>query len=471
MIQRDRRAFLKSMGLCASSIALLPIERAVGERKEGLGTRPNIILCMSDDQGWGDTGYHGHPVLKTPNLDAMAEAGIRFDRFYSAAPVCSPTRGSCLTGRHPYRYGVFFANEGHLPEKEVTLAEFLKTQGYRTGHFGKWHLGTLSETVVESNRGGPRGLEYYSPPWENGFDVCFSTEAKVPTWNPMKDPETGKEYGTHYWKEDGSLETENLEGDDSRVVMDRVVPFIRNCAENTTPFFTVIWFHTPHNPVVAGPDYLERYKDQPEEKRHYYGCISAMDEQIGRLRETLRDLGVDEKTMLWFCADNGPEGKAGEGPGSAGPFRGRKRDLLEGGIRVPAILEWPGRIGQPRTVETPCCTSDYFPTILEYLGSPSVERPTPVDGVSLVSFIEGNLRDRSAPIAFESGTQLALIDNRYKIHSSNGGKTYSLYDVIDDPVENTDLSEERPEVLHKMREELERWRESCGNSLAGNDYR
>jgi arylsulfatase A-like enzyme len=325
--------------------------------------------------------------------------------------------------------------------------------------------------VVEANRGGPRGAEHYSPPWENGFDVCFSTEAKVPTWDPMKNPETGKEYGTHYWKEDGTRETENLEGDDSRVIMDRVLPFIRNSAENDAPFFAVIWFHTPHNPVVAGPEYLERYKDQPEEKRHYYGSITAMDEQFGRLRGALRDLGIDEKTMLWFCADNGPEGKTGEGPGSAGPFRGRKRDLLEGGIRVPAILEWPGRIGKPGAIETPCCTSDYFPTILEYLGSRAVERTTPVDGISLVPFIEGNLRDRPAPIAFESGTQLALIDNRYKIYSSDGGKTYSLCDVIDDPHENTDLSEEQPEVLRNMREELERWRASCKNSSTGKDYR
>ena len=125
---------------------------------------------MSDDQGWGDVGYHDHPFLKTLNLDQMAESDIRLDRFYSAATVCSPTRGSCLTGRHPYRYGIFNANVGQLPEEELTLAETLKSVGYSTGHFGKWHLGTLTKTVQESNRGGDKGKENYSPPWTNGFD-------------------------------------------------------------------------------------------------------------------------------------------------------------------------------------------------------------------------------------------------------------------------------------------------------------
>ncbi len=126
--------------------------------------RPNIVLMMADDQGWGDVGYRGHKVLQTPHLDRMAAEGVRLDRFYAAAPVCSPTRGSMLTGRHPFRYGIFGANVGHVPPAEVTIAELLSRAGYRTGHFGKWHLGTLTTTVVESNRGGPRGAKNYSIP-------------------------------------------------------------------------------------------------------------------------------------------------------------------------------------------------------------------------------------------------------------------------------------------------------------------
>jgi arylsulfatase A-like enzyme len=230
--------------------------------------RPNIVLMMADDLGWGDTGYNGHPTLKTPHLDEMAKAGLRLERFYSGAPVCSPTRGSCLTGRHPFRYGVFSANVGHLPAEELALPELLGKLGYATGHFGKWHLGTLTKTVKESNRGGPRGIEHYSPPWENGFDVCFSTEAKVPTWDPMvtrkgagnfwepiENQADAVAYGTHYWTGEGKQATENLRGDDSRIIMDRAIPFVREAAKSETPFFAVIWFHAPHLPVVAGPKY------------------------------------------------------------------------------------------------------------------------------------------------------------------------------------------------------------------------
>ena len=195
---------------------------------------PNIIMLMADDMGWGDAAYNGHPHMKTPQLDQMAAEGLVFQRFYAAAPVCSPTRGSVLTGRHPFRYGIYYANVGSLPKDEITLAEMLKGKGYVTGHFGKWHLGTLSRIVRDSNRGGRvQDTSHYSPPWQHGFHVCFSTEAKVPTWNPMITPDReaggvgpgsaeGDFYGTYYWTGEGCLETRSLEGDDSRVIMDRI---------------------------------------------------------------------------------------------------------------------------------------------------------------------------------------------------------------------------------------------------------
>ena len=202
----NRRSFLRYAAGSAMAMALP--QTLFSKTRDA--NKPNVILCMADDLGWGDTGFNGNSIINTPNLDAAAKAGIVFRRFYSGAPVCSPTRGSCLTGRHPYRYGVFFANVGHMRKNEITLAEALKTQGYATGHFGKWHLGTLTKTEKESNRGGPKGVKDYSPPWDNGFDVCFSTEAKVPTWDPMTDPETGKPYGTFYRTQDGAKVTDNL---------------------------------------------------------------------------------------------------------------------------------------------------------------------------------------------------------------------------------------------------------------------
>ncbi|MHC4461318.1 MAG: sulfatase family protein [Planctomycetota bacterium] len=466
----SRRSFLGSIAGGAVAMAL---PRDFFLQKKGTA-RPNVILCMTDDLGWGDPGFNGNSIIKTGNLDAMAEGGLRFRRFYSGAPVCSPTRGSCLTGRHPYRYGIFFANVGHMRKEEITLAEALKTQGYVTGHFGKWHLGTLTTIKKDSNRGGPKGAKHYSPPWENGFDVCFSTEAKVPTWNPMKEPRTNEHYGTYYWREDGTKATKNLDGDDSRVIMDRVIPFVRDAATEGKPFLAVIWFHTPHLPVVAGPEYRKMYSQYSEDEQHYYGCITALDEQMGRLRKELRAAGIADNTMLWFCSDNGPEGKDGKHGrtrGLAGPLRGRKRSLFEGGVRVPGLLEWPGRIKGGRVTDIPCCTSDYFPTVLDVLGFKMKGQPKPIDGVSLLPLIEGKMTKRPKPIGFESGRQVSLTDNRYKLISRNKGKSYMLFDLIEDPGETKNLSAEKPEILRTMNTTLEKWRKSCKDSLEGKDYR
>jgi arylsulfatase A-like enzyme len=278
----------------------------------------NIILIMADDLGWGDVGFNGNKLIKTPALDDMAKNGMVFSRFYAAAPVCSPTRGSCLTGRHPFRYGVFHANVGKMEPEEVTLAEYLKEKGYSTGHFGKWHLGTLTNDEIDANRGG-RDPEHYSPPWENGFEECFSTESKVPTWNPMITPDReagdvgnrtpGDHFGTYYWSGPGVKVTDNLEGDDSRIIMDRVIPYIEEQTKSNNPFFAVIWFHTPHLPVLTGEEYRKLYAGQSIDVQHYYGAISAMDEQIGRLNDKLKELNATENTLIFFTSDNGPEGK------------------------------------------------------------------------------------------------------------------------------------------------------------------
>jgi arylsulfatase A-like enzyme len=431
-----------------------------------ISAKPNIILCMADDLGWGDTGYNGHPVLRTPNLDRMALEGIRFNRFYSGAPVCSPTRGSALTGRHPFRYGIYSANSGHIKKEEIVISEVLKNIGYRTGHFGKWHLGTLTTKIKDSNRGNPGHLDHYSPPWENGFDVCFSTEAKVPTWDPMKDPNSDEPYGTYYWTGPDQMVTENLEGDDSRIIMDRVVPFIRHSVDKKKPFMAVIWFHSPHLPVVSAPPYTDGYSNH----KNYYGCITAMDEQMGRLRAVLQEEGIEENTMLWFCSDNGPEGND-ESPGRTNGLRGRKRSLYEGGIRVPGLLIWPKMITESKIYSIPCSTNDYFPTIMDVLGYQIPNKLSrPFDGISLLPLLEGKMKSRPRPIAFESRDQLALTDNQYKIYSKDGGDNYELYDLIADPIEKNNLSNLKGEVVIKMKQTLDLWRRSCKESSNGEDY-
>ena len=244
----------------------------------------------------------------------------------------------------------------------------------------------------------------------------------------------------------------------------RAVPFIRSTVEKSKPFLAVIWFHTPHLPVVTGPKYRKMYTQYSEDEQHYYGCITAMDEQVGRLRAELRALGIAENTMFWFCSDNGPEGKdgkSGRSRGSAGPFRGRKRSLFEGGVRVPGLLEWPARVEAGRVTDVPCSTSDYFPTVLEVLGFRMKGQPEPIDGVSLLPIIEGKMTKRPVPIGFESSKQVSLTDNHHKVYSNDGGKTYLLFDLLEDPGETRDIAAEKPQILQSMKTALDKWRLSC----------
>ncbi len=450
------------------------------------GESPNVILVMCDDLGWGDVGFNGGKTIKTPHLDEMADNSLKFNRFYAAAPVCSPTRGSVVTGRHPFRYGIYFANIGHMKKEEFTLYEALKTKGYRTGHFGKWHMGTLTAKVKDANRGKPGNTKDYSAPWHHEVDTTFVTESKTPTFDPMIKPigrkkgswwpaltegEKNQPYGTWYWSgEDQKVDPDSLKGDDSKLIMDRTLPFIEKATTDKKPFFAVVWFHTPHLPVVADAAHRNLYPGTSDYEANYYGCVTAMDEQIGRLRKKLRSLGVAENTLLAFCSDNGPEGKNDAAPGSAAHFKGRKRSLYEGGIRVPGLLEWPAKIKQARSTDMAVGTVDYFPTIMEAVGFELPDPDRPMDGVSLLPLIEGTMTKRPSPLGFQSSKQIALSDNRYKLYSGDKGKTYELYDLIEDPSETTDLAKQKPKILQQMIKTLEDWRASCKSSDEGNDY-
>ena len=451
---------------------------------------PNIILIMADDLGYGDVACYGNPVVQTPHLDEMARDGIRFNRFYSGAPVCSPTRGSCLTGRHPYRYGILWAGRYPLPEEEITLAEALRSKGYATGHFGKWHLGGLSRTIIQSEF--PDGPSPYSPPWKNGFDESFSTESMVPNYNPYY--HVGGKFGTddyrhvqtvpvekgqrtggfvwreRYWTGPGQSVDEWLEGDDSKIIMDRALEFIQDKTGKRSPFLAVIWFHTPHSPVVAGNNYRDLYPELPVAKQHWFGSITAMDEQIGRLRSHLRSNGIAENTILWFCSDNGPSYI--HEYNSAGPLRGKKSELYDGGIRVPAIFEWPARFPDSRIVDIPASTSDFYPTLLAITNT-TMENQPPLDGENILLILEGKINSRDA-IAFISPLpstlrkqetreeeQFALIDHQYKIISMDNGLSFQLYDLLADEGETTDLAGEHPNVFIEMKDELLAWIKSC----------
>lgn len=450
------------------------------------GPRPNFVLCMADDQGYGDVGYNGHPVLKTPVLDEMAATGLRLDRFYAAAPVCSPTRGSVMTGRHPNRFGCF--SWGHtLRPQEVTVAEALKTAGYATGHFGKWHL-------------GPVRADSPVCPGASGFDRWLSSPnffENDPLMSRM-----GKVVRTR--------------GEGSQVTVDAAIEFIRAAARRKQPFLAVVWFGSPHGPHLALEEDRRPYRDQPVRLQHFYGEITAMDRAIGNLRGELRRLGIAQSTLFWYTSDNGAIPV-----GSTGGLTGRKGNLGEGGIRVPAVIEWPDRIKRPRRSSTPCGTVDVYPTLLQIAGA-KVPRQPPLDGVSLVPLIDGRPPDRRRPLAFwvypqrgigtpstailqqmlaaQEGNgasaspqpaaadpgkitkqyspddlpgSAAWIDGDYKLlrKASRGGSAgYALFDLARDPQEKNDLAAGQPDRARRMQTQLRSWQQSVIRSLNGEDY-
>jgi arylsulfatase A-like enzyme len=469
-------------------LAIVSAFLVLGAVRATAGDKPNIVLVMADDQGWGDMAYNGHPVLKTPNFDRLAATGLRFDRFYAAAPVCSPTRGSVLTGRHPNRFGCF--SWGHaLRPQEITIAEILKRAGYRTGHFGKWHLGSVRE-------GSPVN------PGASGFDVWFSAE--------------------NFFDNNAILSREGkavpTEGESSMVTVDAALEFIRHSARKKQPFFTVVWFGSPHAPHQALQEDRELYADQPKALQNFYGEITAMDRAFGKLRDELKKLNLHENTILWFCSDNGALPMVG----STGGFRGFKGSIYEGGHLVPALMEWPARIPQPRHTPVRCNTSDIYPTLLDIVGiGPRPDQPL-LDGVSLLPLIDGKVKSRPRPMGFwqyptagistpshawmtelltaqRDGTALdktklrldagkikggysvdvlpghaAWIDGDWKLHRIAGKAgekvRLELYDLAKDRNETTDVAARESERVRAMQSGLEAWQKSVVRSLNGTDY-
>jgi arylsulfatase A-like enzyme/N-acetylneuraminic acid mutarotase len=433
----------------------------------------------------------------------MSRKGIRLDQFYAAAPVCSPTRGSCLTGRHPFRYGITWAGETPLNRSEMTIAEVLRKAGYATGHFGKWHVGGLSRTLKQSYFAGEIDPANYSPPWENGFDECFSAESMVPTYNPsyhvggaygeddyrhlqtesvsFNQRTGGHRWRTCFWTGHGQVVDEWLGGYESKLVLDRALDFMERQVAAEQPFLALVWFHTPHTPLVASDEDRQLYSDQPMQAQHWFGAITAMDRQVGRLRFWLREKQIHEDTIVWFCSDNGPSYI--HDFNSAGPFRGKKATLWEGGVRVPAIVEWPSGIKGGRVIKAPMSTNDFYPTLLAAAGVEVPKGQPLLDGIDVLPLLTGQRERRNAPIAFqapvkstedvlaEPGTkQVSVVDDRYKLISVNGGKDWMLFDLDKDPGESTDIAKDHPDLVTAMKVELETWVKSCGASSRGEDY-
>jgi arylsulfatase A-like enzyme len=409
------------------------------------GPKPNIIFVMADDMGWGETGYYHHPVLQTPNLDAMAASGLRFDRFYAGSPVCSPTRASVLTGRSPNRSGVMSYGYA-LRHQERTMVAALKAAGYVTGHFGKWHLDGFNGPGVPI-----LAADEYNP-GKFGFDEWVSASNFYDV-----DPLLSRR---------GKIEA--FKGDSSDVVVSEAVKFLEKHQADGKPMFALVWYGSPHLPFKALPEDRAPFSALNDSSANHYGELRAMDRSLGVLRKKLRDMGIADNTLLVFCSDNG--GLPNITPGTVGGLRGFKASVFEGGLRVPAIIEWPPVI-KPRITRYPASTMDLFPTVADLLGLPERVLLPPVDGVSLKPLFTAEAAERKVPIPFRFGKKAALVDNDYKLLTENisQGK-FELYDLKNDPKEAHDLSAGQPERAARMRGELLAWNASIAASFAGKDY-
>ncbi len=409
---------------------------------------PNIVLVMADDQGWGQTGYNGHPILKTPHLDEMAAKGLRFERFYAAAPVCSPTRASVLTGRTNQRTGV----ESHgyaLRLQEKTLATALSNAGYQTGHFGKWHLNGLRGPGV------PISAKDSHHPGVFGFDTWLSV--------------------TNFFDRNPILsrngDFEEFKGDSSEIIVDEAVKFIRQQAILKRPSFTVIWFGTPHNPFMAAPEDARPFAHLDRDSKDQHGELVAMDRSIGTLRKSIKELGIAEQTIIWFTSDNGGLPKIT--PETVGGLRGFKGSLYEGGLRVPAVIEWPSHIS-PRVTSYPTVSMDIFPTLAEIVKLPASSMLNTNDGLSLKKLFDTEITTREKPIPFDCLGNQAVIDNDWKLirlgRNENKKPKFELYNLKQDPHEKLNLFDANEAEANRMLGLLTGFDSSIQRSIDGKDY-
>lgn len=407
--------------------------------------RPNILFFLCDDLGYGDLGCYGHPVIKTPNVDRLASEGVRLTDYYAPSPVCSPSRAGLMTGRDPNRLGIrdwIPQDSGvYLKTDEITLPKLLKSAGYRTGLMGKWHL------ISKFNGKEPT-------PGDHGFDYWFATQNNaVPTHqNPTNFVRMGKRAGP-------------LMGNSSTILVDEAIRFIRETKDQ--PFAAFVTFHAPHEQVAVPEEWSARYPDVDDPNRAiYYGSVSLVDHEVGRALETLDELGLRDNTLVVFTSDNGPETlkryPAGiHSYGSPGPLRGMKLHVTEGGIRVPAILRWPGHIRPGQVSSEPVTGLDFLPTFCEVAGvTPPHDRP--IDGASVTRIFEGKRVRRTRPlywqydVAISEPWHVAVRDGRWKLLSTPKLDQFALYDLAQDRGETTDLSTSQPERVRKMAAETRR---------------
>jgi arylsulfatase A-like enzyme len=418
-------------------------------------SRPNVIFILADDLGWGDLGCYGHPQMKTPNLDRLAREGTQLTQFYVCGSVCSPSRCAFFTGQYPSRHRI----HGHyatpeqnaargmsqfLPPEVPNVASLLKRAGYATAHVGKWHLG--------SNSGGPEPDKY-------GFDFVGTSERG----------------GAN-----GLTDDQHFRAKSTEIFVNETLKFIETNKDK--PFYVQLWTLVPHATLNPTEEQLAAYPNlraggpnfpHKSAAEIFSASVTDLDTQIGRLLKGLESLGLADKTLIVFSSDNGPEDihirNAGHsGVGSAGPFRGRKRSLYEGGVRVPGIVRWPGHVPSGRIDETSVVAGcDLLPTVCKLAGA-DIPKEHALDGEDVSDILLGPSRPRTKPLywnwrfriageVFHHSPMLAIRDGDFKLLMNADKSRVELYDIPRDPTQLSNLAEKHPDVVARLSEKLLAW--------------
>lgn len=404
--------------------------------------KPNIVIFLADDLGYGDLGCYGHPVIQTPNLDAFAKQGTRFTQFYAASAVCSPSRSAILTGRTPYRNGVFTwipeGREIHLRASEIALPKLLKQSGYTTCHVGKWHLNGHFNKPTQPQ------------PDDHGYDWWLATQNNAaPTHeNPVNFVRNGEPAG-------------KLEGYSAPLIVEEASAWLRQHRDKSKPFLLSVWTHEPHYPIKASPEFKAKYPGLTDDmQREHHANVTQLDHAFGKLMQTLDELKLTDNTVVIFTSDNGPEGDGIKSPGrgSTGGLRARKRAVYEGGIRVPGIVRWPGETKPGTTSDVPVIGSDIFVTAVGIAGA---KLPTDrvLDGGDLLPAIKGGNVERSRPLYWRcpiapGPLKIAMRIGDWKILADPKLTQFELYNLKTDPQEKTELGAAEPAKLADMKNAL-----------------
>ncbi len=427
--QKTRRQFLESMALAATSVSVLgPTScRSMGHADEPSRGRPNVLLIMTDDQGWGDIRSHGNEAIETPVADTLADEGARFERFF-VSPVCAPTRASLLTGRYHLRTGTHGVTRGYetMRSEEVTVAEALKQAGYVTGCFGKWHNGAHYPHHPKG-QGFDEFLGFCAGHWNNYFDTTLDRNGRP-------------------------VETQGYITD---VLTDAACQFIE--ANRRRPFFCYVPYNAPHGPFQVPDRYFDKYKARglDDQLACIYGMCENLDDNVGRLLRRLDELKLRDNTIVLFLTDNGPNSNRFNGQ-----MKGRKGSVDEGGVRVPLFVRWPGRI-EPRT-EIPQIAAhvDLFATILELCAVP-MPATLGQDGISLAPLLKRQAQDWPDRMLFtfrspggKTANMLGAARTQ-RWRAVKGRRGWRLYDMAADPGQAHDLAGAEPEVLRSLRQAYE----------------